>query len=284
MRFPASGGLVELEGVTLRRPDRSEPVLSDVSLRLGSGENVALLGANGSGKTTLVHLLNGSLLPESGSVRVDGLDTSDAQNLFDIRRRVGLLFQDPDNQFVTTTAEREIAFGLENLEVPADRIRRQVQETLEAFDLERYRHTPPHEMSGGEKARLALASVWVMGARLLVLDETESLLDRRSNERLAQKLEALPEDTTVLRVTTDAESACASDRVVVLHEGRLIADGSPDDVWPRLRDDVVQRVGSPLVWRLSQRLQSLGRVASPTSSWDVLCQQLQGERREEPRG
>jgi energy-coupling factor transport system ATP-binding protein len=264
----------------LKRPGRERPVLENVSFRVTAGERIVLLGGNGSGKTTLVRLLNGTLLPDEGRILVQGRATSDATALPEIRRCVGLLFQDPDNQFVTTTAEREIAFGLENLQQPPATMRREVDEALEAFDLVRYRHTPPHEMSGGEKARLALACVWVMGARVLVLDETESLLDRQASERLRERTQTLPDETVVLQVTTDAESASEADRVLVLHDGHLIADGPADAVWSRLPEEVIACVGLPLVWRLSRQLQNDGGFPerTPTSSWRTLLAWFQGSK------
>ena len=272
----AASLVLELDSVTVRRPHRERPVLENVSLRVCSGERIVLLGGNGSGKTTLVRLLNGTLLPDAGRVCVQGKATTDPQALHDIRRCVGMLFQDPDNQFVTTTAEREIAFGLENLQCSASEMRAVVDEALEEFDLARYRHTPPHEMSGGEKARLALASVWVMGARVLVLDETESLLDRHACRRLWERTDSLPAETIVLQVTTDAEKASEADRVLVLHEGKLVADGTPDAVWAQLPGEVIERVGLPLVWRLSQRLQAQGTLPGllATGSWDRLVDQV----------
>lgn len=266
--------LIEVDAVSLHRPPLERPVLHDVSFRLAPGERVALLGGNGSGKSTLVRLLNGTLQPDSGRVVVDGISTAEPDRLHEVRQRVGLLFQDPDNQFVTTTAEREIAFGLENLQVPANEMRPQVQQALEDFELLRYQHTPPHEMSGGEKARLALACVWVMGATTLLLDETDSLLDRRSRKRLVARIAALPSETTVLMVTTEPDAASEADRVLVLHEGCLVADGPPDAVWRDLSESVAAHVGLPLVWRLSVSLQRAGRIDHSTSSWDQLVRQL----------
>ncbi|MFQ5599436.1 MAG: energy-coupling factor ABC transporter ATP-binding protein, partial [Candidatus Krumholzibacteriia bacterium] len=164
--------MIEVHDVTVELPGCPKPVLRGVSLRLGAGERVALLGGNGSGKTTLVRLLNGTLLPSRGRVIVQGFDTSDPNARFEVRRRVGLLFQDPDNQFVSTTVEREVAFGLENLGVQTAVMRRAVRDAIDDFDLRDHQQVPPHEMSGGEKARLALACVWVMGPRALVFDET----------------------------------------------------------------------------------------------------------------
>jgi energy-coupling factor transport system ATP-binding protein len=258
--------VIELHEVSVELPGGAGLVLDHLNLRLCPGERVTLLGGNGSGKTTLARLLNGTQLPTRGQVLVHGWDTRDPDGRFDVRRRVGLLFQEPDNQFVTTTAEREIAFGLENLEVSWTRMQQAVREALDDFGLQGLESMAPHEMSGGEKARLALACVWVMGSEALVLDETDSLLDRRGTERLWQQIDALPEDTTVLRVTTDADVAASSSRVLVLHAGCLVADGAPDAVFAHLPAEVVERVGLPLMWRISQRLVAAGRMRRPTVS------------------
>ncbi|UCE02600.1 MAG: ATP-binding cassette domain-containing protein [Candidatus Latescibacterota bacterium] len=258
--------MLEVHDVTVERPGREMPVLDRVSFRLAPGERAALLGGNGSGKTTLARLLNGTQLPSRGRVLIHGHDTRDPAARLEVRRRVGLLFQEPDNQFVTTTVEREIAFGLENLcEVP-ERMRDSVQDALEDFDLLSHRQVPPHEMSGGEKARLALACVWVMGPGTVVMDETESLLDLRGSETLLHKIEDLPAETTLLRVTTDADVAASAARILVLDEGRVVADGAPEAVFAHLPEHVVERVGVPLVWQLSMELVRTGRLHRPTVS------------------
>ncbi|HZM16836.1 MAG TPA: ATP-binding cassette domain-containing protein [Candidatus Krumholzibacteria bacterium] len=260
--------MIEVHDVSVELPGRPQPVLDGVSFRLQAGERVALLGGNGSGKTTLARLLNGTVLPSRGRVLVHGFDTRDPSARFEVRRHVGLLFQDPDHQFVTTTVEREIAFGLENLNEPTPRMHAAVRGALEDFDLRGREQAPPHEMSGGEKARLALACVWVMGPSALVLDETDCLLDRRSTERLWRQVDDLPADTALLRVTTDAELAASSPRVLVLHEGRLVAEGPPDAVFAHLPPEVVARVGLPLVWRLAEELVRAGRLHRATVSLD----------------
>jgi energy-coupling factor transporter ATP-binding protein EcfA2 len=274
--------MIEVREVAVEIQGLPAPVLEGVSFALGPGERAALLGGNGCGKTTLARLLNGTRLPTRGHVLVDGLDTRDTRSLVAIRRAVGLLFQDPDDQFVTTTVEREIAFGLENLRLPNPELRRAVDAALRDFDLEPHRQTPPHEMSGGEKARLALACVWVMRPRYLVLDETESLLDRRGRERLAAALAGLPSETAILHVTTDAEVASRCPRVLALHAGRLIADGTPDDVLASLPAAVIDRTGVPLAWRVASRLVAAGRLVRPTASSDRLIEALAGAARAAP--
>lgn len=271
--------MIEVQDVTVERLGRAAPVLDGVSFTLAPGERVALLGGNGSGKTTLGRLLNGTLLPSRGRVLIAGHDTRDPQARVAVRRAVGFLFQDPDDQFVTTSAEREIAFGLENLCVPRPEMQRAVSAALHDFGLEAYRHTPPHALSGGEKARLALACVWVMHPHAVVLDETESILDRRGREQLAALLAALPPATTLLRLTTDADAAAIADRVLVLHAGRLVADGHPDAVFSEIGPELATRTGLPLVWRVAVPLAASGCIAKPTSSAARLVAALGGNSR-----
>lgn len=262
--------VIDLQGVGVDRPGRESPVLDGIDLRIAPGERITLLGGNGSGKTTLARLLNGTHLPTRGRVLVEGHDTREGASNLAVRRAVGLLFQDPDDQFVSTTAEREIAFGLENQRMPTHEMRRIVDAALRQFDLEDHRHAPPHEMSGGEKTRLALACVWVVQPRCIVLDETESLLDRRGRECLARVLATLPERTAVVRITTDVEAAVTTARLLVLHEGRLAGDGDPDDVFAGLPESILQRTGTPLAWRLSTALVEQGRLARATTCSDRL--------------
>lgn len=266
--------MIEVHDVTVERAGFTRPALQGVRFRLEVGERAALLGANGSGKTTLARLLNGTHLPTRGRVVVDGHDTADPDSRFEVRRLVGLLFQDPDNQFVTTTLEREIAFGLENLGTDVVTMRAAVREAMDEFELAAHRDAAPHELSGGEKARLALACVWVMGSRAVLLDETDSLLDARGEETLLRKIDELPAETTVLRLTTDAEVAASCARVLLLHEGRLVADGPPDAVFAHMPPEVEEAVGAPLVWRVSQELVRLGRLRRPTVSMDTVMNTL----------
>jgi energy-coupling factor transport system ATP-binding protein len=223
-------------------------VLDKISVEIADGEFVALMGANGSGKTSLARCLNGILLPSSGHVMIDGLDTRNAKDLIEIRRRLGMVFQNPDNQIVAPTVEREIAFGPENLGVPRPEMHRRVESLLELFHLEPYRRQAPHLLSGGEKQRLALAAVIAMEPRHIIFDEPTSLLDYESRCQvlaLMQQLASSPnpfseQALTIVLITQFPEEALFAERLLVLDNGRLVMDGPPQEIF--LRVDELQQL------------------------------------------
>ncbi len=203
--------------------------LREVDLQIGEGERVAIVGANGSGKTTLARCLNGLHLPQSGRVLVDGLDTADPQALFAIRQRVGMVFQNPDDQLVSTQVETEIAFGLENIGLEARQMHERVDQALRTFHLEPYRRHPPHQLSGGERQRVAIAAAVALRPRYLALDEPTSLLDPRSQHEVGALLASLRDQFGIatIHITQLPGEAALADRVLVMHQGRLVADGPP---------------------------------------------------------
>ena len=214
--------------------------LRSIDLHIRPRENIALIGANGSGKTTLARCLNGLQQPQTGRVLVDGIDASDPTQFRAIRQLVGMVLQNPDDQLVATTVADELAFGLENLALASDEIHRRVEETLAAFDLEVYRHSPPHKLSGGEKQRVAIAAVVAMRPRYLVLDESTALLDPGERQQVAELLQRLRTayGIATILITQSPEEAARADRVIVLHAGRIHADGSPATLFadpPKLR-------------------------------------------------
>ena len=217
------------------------PALHSIDLKITPGESIALIGANGSGKTTLARCLNGLHIPQTGRVVVDELATSDPTQLRAIRQLVGMVWQNPDDQLVSTTVAGELAFGLENLALPSEEIHRRVEAALTAFDLEKYRRYPPHRLSGGEKQRVAIAAVVAMRPRYMVLDEPTALLDPRGRRQVAELLQSLREEygiATILITQLPAEAARA-DRLVVLHQGRVYGDAPPQELFAnpsQLRD------------------------------------------------
>jgi len=216
--------------------------LKGISVEISEGESVAIIGSNGSGKSTLARCLNGLLMPQRGEVRVDGLEVGQRANWEQIRQRVGMIFQNPDNQIVSTTVEREIAFGLENLALPSEQLRARVEEILRQFHLRDLRHRPPHLLSGGEKQRLSIAAVLAMRPKYLILDEPTSLLDpvgRREVRELLQRLFAEGK-VTLVHITQFPEEAAEAQRVLVLHGGELVLEGSPEEVFAKR-----ERLGFP---------------------------------------
>ncbi len=211
------------------------PVLDRVSLEIAGGTYVGIMGANGSGKSTLALLMKGLYLPSGGTVVVDGWNTS-ANELSrnEAMRRVGVVFQNPENTIVATTVEREIAFGLENLGVPEDEMHARVEDALRRFDLEKYRYSGPGRLAGGEKQRLALAAVMVMRPAHLILDEPTSLLDPEGGERILSLIHAtVRQGATVIHITQSAAEALGADRLIVLANGKVARDDIPREA---LRD------------------------------------------------
>ncbi len=243
--------MISIRNLTLdlQTADGPRRVLEEISLEIGDGEFAALMGANGSGKTSLARCLIGIYMPTAGEVIVDGLDTRDANALPEIRRRLGLVFQNPENQIVAPTVEREIAFGPENLGVPRPEMHQRVEAMLNLFRLKAYRQQAPHLLSGGEKQRLALAAVLAMQPRHLVFDEPTSLLDYESRCQLFElmaQLVASPnpfsaEPLTLLMITQFPEEALLAQRLLILDHGRLVMDGLPREIF--LRGDELRRLG-----------------------------------------
>ena len=199
--------------------------LSDVSFEVRTGEYVGIVGPNGGGKSTLVRLLNGLLRPDSGSVRVSGGDP--ATEPFEVRKHLGVLFQNPENGLVAPFVEDDVAFGLENLGVPREEMRERVAGAIRAVGLEGYERREPHTLSGGEKQRVALAGLLAVEPEILVLDEPTSMLDAAGRREVLDRLEALRGEKTVLHVTHHLEEILDADRVLVLNGGELVADETP---------------------------------------------------------
>ncbi len=254
--------MIVLDHVTYRY-DAQHAALEDVSLRIGEGELVAVVGHNGSGKSTLAKHLNALLLPESGQVLVDGMDTKDPNNTLAIRQRVGMVFQNPDNQLVTTIVEEDVAFGPENLGVPGPQIRHRVDAALKAVGMEEFARTAPHMLSGGQKQRIAIAGMLAMEPAVLVLDEATAMLDpqgRRDVLSIVQKLHQ--QGITVVMITQHMEEAALCQRVIVMGEGRVVLDGPPRTVFAQGDALRACRLDLPPVVAMGEMLQK-GGMALP---------------------
>lgn len=207
--------------------------LRDVSVRIKRGEFVAVIGTNGSGKSTFAKHLNALLLPTEGDVLVDGISVRDEARVWDIRSRVGMVFQNPDNQIVAAVVEEDVAFGPENLGVPREELQERVDAALAAVDMTAYRKHAPHMLSGGQKQRVAIAGVLAMRPECIVLDEPTAMLDPRGREEVMRTVQALHDERgmTVVYITHFMEEAAQADRILVMIKGELVMDGTPREIF-----------------------------------------------------
>ena len=216
------------------RYDPEQPVwaVSGVSMDIKKGEFVAVLGANGCGKSTLAKHFNAILLPEKGTVLVEDIDTRTEEKLYDIRQKVGMVFQNPDNQIVATVVEEDVAFALENLGVPSAEIRPRVDEAMQMAGIYEKRKAAPHKLSGGQKQRVAIAGVIAMRPDCLVLDEATAMLDPHGRAQVMRTIRQLREaGITIVSITHYMEEAAQADRVLVMSRGRIVMEGTPEQVF-----------------------------------------------------
>ena len=231
-----SDPIIKTEQLTFRYTTEegvAPTVLDEVSLTVEAGTFVAILGHNGSGKSTLAKHMNAILLPSGGKVYVAGLDTADEDLLLDIRRQVGMVFQNPDNQIVASVVEEDVAFGPENLGVPSEQIRHRVDKALEAVGMSEYAAHAPHLLSGGQKQRVAIAGVMAMRPRCMVLDEPTAMLDPVGRREVLSTIKKLNREQglTVVLITHHMDEAAQAHRVVVMNDGQVAADGTPLEVF-----------------------------------------------------
>ena len=226
--------MLRMEDVVFRYAGENETNAVDhVNLSVEAGEFVAVLGRNGSGKSTLARMTNALELPTGGKIWVDGIAAQEAENRYAVRQVCGMVFQNPDNQIVATIVEEDCAFGLENLGVPSEEIRRRVDEALKLVGMEKFKKSAPHMLSGGQKQRVAIAGVLAMRPKMIVFDESTAMLDpmgRRDVLRIAQKLNR-EEGVTVLWITHFMDEAAQADRVVVMEHGKIACMGAPKEIF-----------------------------------------------------
>ncbi|NLJ80475.1 MAG: energy-coupling factor transporter ATPase [Firmicutes bacterium] len=234
--------------------------LRDINLEVYKNEFVAVLGHNGSGKSTLAKHMNALLIPTSGQIVVSGLNTKDQENVWKIRQKVGMVFQNPDNQLVATTVEEDVAFGPENLGIPSSEIRKRVTESLKAVDMLEYRLHSPHQLSGGQKQRVAIAGMISMRPECIVLDEPTAMLDPEGRREVMQTAHRLnkEEGITVVHITHHMDEVIDADRVLVMDKGKIALQGVPRQVFSQV--DLLRRLDLdvPQVTDLAQRLRRRG--------------------------
>ena len=232
----------------------------NVNLSIERGEFCVLLGHNGSGKSTLAKLLNGFILPDNGFVKVNGIDTADEERIYDIRSKIGMVFQNPDNQMVASIIEDDLAFGPENLGVPREEIEKRITWALETVNMSEHRHRAPNKLSGGQKQRIAIASVLSMLPEILVLDESTAMLDPKGRAEVMETAMRLNQEKgmTVILITHYMDEAIKADKVIVLNEGEVLAMGTPKEVFSKA--DVIKKASLelPIATAISLKLQEMG--------------------------
>ena len=228
--------VIQLENVSFRYPDAEKYALRKITLSIPAGSFTAVLGHNGSGKSTLAKLCNAILLPTEGRVLVEGMDTREEDNLLSVRRTVGMVFQNPDNQIVASVVEDDVAFAPENLGVPPAEIRQRVDDALRRVGMYEFRHHAPHLLSGGQKQRIAIAGVLAMQPEILVLDEPTAMLDPAGRHEVLATVDTLRKETgvTVLLITHHMDECVGADRVLVISGGELALDGTPGEVFAQV--------------------------------------------------
>jgi len=272
--------IIKVENVTFAyHADSPEPVvaLSDVSVEIEKGEFVAIVGHNGSGKSTLAKHLNALLIPTSGDVFVEGINTKDKSKVWEVRRHVGMVFQNPDNQLVATVVEDDIAFGAENMGIEPAEIQRRVDQAVATMGLEDMRDKAPHMLSGGQKQRVAVAGILAMRSDYIVMDEPTSLLAPRAREDVMNVIRILKgEGISVILVTHFMNEAVEADKVLVMEGGKVVMRGTPREVFSNADDLRALKLDVPLVTQVAAKLNGMGidvprNVLSVKELVDYLC-------------
>ncbi|MEY8427737.1 energy-coupling factor transporter ATPase [Lachnospiraceae bacterium 46-15] len=248
-----------------------------VSLEVKRGDFVAILGHNGSGKSTLAKHINAILTPDEGTLYVDGMDTSEEKNLWDVRQSAGMVFQNPDNQIIGTVVEEDVGFGPENMGIPTEEIWERVEESLKCVGMWAYRKKSPNKLSGGQKQRVAIAGVVAMHPKCIVLDEPTAMLDPTGRKEVIRTVRALNqvEDVTVLLITHYMEEVIYADKVLVMDEGKVVMQGTPREIFSQVEQLQRYRLDVPQVTLLAHELKKAGLpVSDGVLTVDELVEEL----------
>lgn len=253
--------MIEIKNLSFKYNEEDKDfVIKDLNLEINRGEFVAILGHNGSGKSTLAKLINGLLVPTKGDVYVDLMNTKEEKDIWNIRSRAGMVFQNPDNQIVATMVEEDVAFGPENLGVPTKEIHERVDFALKAVGMEDYRKNAPHMLSGGQKQRVAIAGILAMTPEYIILDEPTAMLDPNGRKEVMGTVNMLNKDhkKTVILITHYMDEAAMADRILVMEKGRTVLEGNPRDVFSKVEE--IKKIGLdvPQVTELAYELNKEG--------------------------
>lgn len=251
--------IISVENITFHYDQAAPPALDDVSIQVKKGEWLAIVGHNGSGKSTLARILNGLYLPDTGKIQVCGIELTQ-DTVWDVRKHVGMVFQNPDNQFVGTTVKDDVAFGLENNGVKRDEMVNKIEWATKKVRMDQFLEHEPHHLSGGQKQRVAIASVIAVQPDIIILDEATSMLDPIGRGEVIQTVRELKEqsDLTVISITHDLEEASKADRIIVMNGGKKFTEGTPDEIFQL--DEQLVKIGLdlPFPLQLSKRLREAG--------------------------
>ena len=263
--------MIEFKGVRFRYDEEAPEALRGIDLTIPDGIFLVVAGHNGSGKSTLSKHINGLLLPSEGQVLVNNLDTKEESNLLAIRQQVGMVFQNPDNQLVTTIVEEDVAFGPENLGIPSPEIRVRVDEALQKVGMTAYAGSAAHRLSGGQKQRIAIAGMLAMEPKILVLDEATAMLDPRGREELLQTVYELNRKNgmTVIMITQYMEEAVMADRLIVMSGGEIVMDDVPDKIFSHGEELRQLGLDVPEIVRIREDLAEKGISLPPTVLTDT---------------
>lgn len=252
--------IIEMKDLTFRYQEEDQiPALNKVSLNINQGEWIAIIGHNGSGKSTLAKTINGLLLPESGSIKVNGQEINE-KTIWEVRRNVGMVFQNPDNQFVGSTVEDDVAFGLENQGVPREEMLVRVRESLEQVRMAEFMRKEPSRLSGGQKQRVAIAGIVALRPNVIILDEATSMLDPEGRLEVIATVKKIKEENnlTVLSITHDIDEAANANRIFVMKKGELIQEGTPEEIFSQGEKLIELGLDLPFPERLKSALKARG--------------------------
>lgn len=268
--------LIQLEDISFQYDGQTSLALEDVSLSIYEGEWLAIVGHNGSGKSTLAKLLNGLQFPQKGEITVCGISLTE-ETVWDVRRQVGMVFQNPDNQFVGATVEDDVAFALENNGIPREDMVNRVKNALEKVQMESFLNHEPHNLSGGQKQRVAIAGVIALRPSVIILDEATSMLDPRGREEVLSTIRELKKDhnMTVISITHDLEEAAKADRMIVMNNGKLYKEGTPEEIFLLDKELISLGLDMPFPVKMSLLLKEKGvNVEKPHLSDEELVAEL----------
>ena len=265
--------VLNTEGETISK----KRAIDNISLSINEGEFVCILGKNGSGKSTLAKCLNALILPTSGKVNIYGMNTQNEDDIINIRKNIGMAFQNPDNQIVASIVEEDVAFGMENLAIPSDEMNRRIDESLKSLGIQELREAMTSKLSGGQKQKVSIAGILAMKSKIIVLDEPTSMIDKNGRRDLLDKVKKLnkEEKITVILISHYIEEITYADRVIVLNKGKVVLDDTPKNVL--LKEEILNNSGIelPYIPMMATELKKKGKtLVGNELSVDELCQYL----------